>query len=264
MKKLLLAITAMVSVATAAEAQQVTGGLEQNKNQAIESLNKIRFQQVNKMLSDMSKAVQEDMTQVNNNVSNMDTKYEKLLNGPNGNDGLLNKIAELEVIIKKVASCKPKTTNGCSLPLTPLDETSNGGCASGYVKNNTQTGFFYVPVPDCTAKCDLDNGFQVITNHCRLPKSCAAASSISIPSYLWPISYSANIPGGAHNSTKSVTCSSTGACMADNNKSYLTNYTCNVKCNDGNWTLVNKTNETQVRTCPQMKFNTAPIINLGF
>lgn len=258
-KYLLLAFCGLF-MATTAQAQQATGGVTQNKHQAAESLNTIRMQLLASSVKDSLNALRTVVTANTSATAVMDDKYSTIIDGPTGNDGLINRLNELDALIRKVGACKAKTVSGCAIPLTPLEGTSTSGCAPGYISKFAGTWNY---TPPCAAKCDVDKGLVIVTNNCRAPKSCAAASSVYMPGYggLAGPTYTASIPASGHDASRTMACSSAGSCMGSG--TWQNNYSsCTFKCNDGSWVLASKSGETKVKSCPPMRFG--PVIDMGF
>ncbi len=227
MKYLILLAGFVCSVAAShAYAQQTTGGLNQNKKQAIEALNAIRFQQIGKAVEDSHDA----MAKIEEN----NRKAMEELQQQNSAEvqGLNEKITKLEALVYRLASCKPKTIDGCQLPQTNFEDTANGTCGDGKIFiRPVPVGQFYFG-PQCSYKCG-ESGQTKVVNHCGEPKNCSAKTNLTLRQGIMAVYTFASLPGSTPGTIKTTTCS-TGNIFGGRD-----NYTtCKAKCQPtGEWSF---------------------------
>lgn len=258
MQKFILVLM-LCCTALSVQAQQVVGSGQTTKKASEEAINRMRYQHVQNSINELSEsiatAVSEQAEKTAEDISAVDTKYQQLLQGPNGNDGLLNKVNELEALVRKIASCKATVVDGCALPVIPLESTGFGSCQTGFVG----TG--------CTAKCDVEKGLEVISTSCRLPRACSGGSTtiyqgggFGIPGTPYTATLANTQSGGTYTTSCEV---NTGCYFGATGTNKRTYSSCSFKCNDGTWSLTSATGETIISQCQAPSYNFGGI-NLGF
>lgn len=270
MKKFILAsiATAVLALSVPVNAQQATGGVANNKKQAIESLNAIRFKNVAETLEKMNKALEEKISKEAVARDENDKSMNKAVFGENNAGGLQgelqtlrSELTDLTILVKKIGACKPATVGKCNVTTkVPLDGYGYSGCKSGYTHTSSGYGFSY----PCSVKCDASAGLTVVSTTCREYKSCKATTSVSVSGFggIGGALYTTNISAAGHGSTSTAACSTAGACFG--NGTYQTNYSsCTFKCNDGRWSPGTLTGENKVKTCPPMNFTPNYGFNIG-
>lgn len=232
MKKLIItAVFACITAVSAAQAQQATGGIANNKKQAIESLNAIRFDKMSSALRENIDAMGKIDVANDNKIKALKVQQDADL------QDLTTKLTKLEALVYRLASCKPTTISGCQLPQINLGETGNGTCGSGTVFNRpVPVGQFYFGA-QCSYKCG-EEGQTKVVNHCGIPKNCAATKnkSFSLGNFFMTsgsLTF-ASLPAAKHGETVTAGCSSRTNCSyAWTNPVACSN--CKATCSNGTW-----------------------------